>query len=244
MEPPGSASAALPLREDTRLVSALVLVAANLLPLYGVLAWDWSAFHLLLVYWIELVVIGLVSLLKMLFWYVGSLGMWLLKLLLLPFLPLFLIPYFIAVACLGALTFGVFGSEEIKQAFVSLLFAWNTYGVAPMSPEVAVAVLQENIPKELFASTALLAASHAFSFLWNFLWKGEYRRIGLGALVLAPIVRVWLTITAMAIGMTGIQFVAYRSPALLLAGLVVVKTGLDLLSHWRVHAPPRATRAS
>jgi len=40
-------------------VSLALLVAANLLPLFGVLFWDWDVFFLLLLFWCENVIIGL-----------------------------------------------------------------------------------------------------------------------------------------------------------------------------------------
>jgi hypothetical protein len=41
--------------------SAIVLVLVNLLPLGGVLALDWQVFDVLLLYWSENVVIGVVN---------------------------------------------------------------------------------------------------------------------------------------------------------------------------------------
>jgi hypothetical protein len=40
-------------------VSLALLVVANLLPLFGVLFWDWDVFFLLLLFWCENVIIGL-----------------------------------------------------------------------------------------------------------------------------------------------------------------------------------------
>lgn len=45
--------------------SSILLVAANLVPLVGVLMWDWSVFHVVVVYWLENVIIGVINLLKM-----------------------------------------------------------------------------------------------------------------------------------------------------------------------------------
>ena len=38
---------------------ALLLLAANLIPLVGVLVWGWDAFVLLMLYWLETAVIAL-----------------------------------------------------------------------------------------------------------------------------------------------------------------------------------------
>src|SRR4029079_8541114 len=45
--------------------SAYVLIAANALPLFGVLFLGWDAFSIVLVYWTENVVIGAINVLKM-----------------------------------------------------------------------------------------------------------------------------------------------------------------------------------
>lgn len=45
--------------------SAIVLVLANLLPLGGALALDWQVFDVLLLYWTENVVIGVITVLRM-----------------------------------------------------------------------------------------------------------------------------------------------------------------------------------
>jgi len=45
-------------------VSAVSLVIANLMPLFGVLFWDWSAFNVLILYWTESAVIGFYYVLK------------------------------------------------------------------------------------------------------------------------------------------------------------------------------------
>ena len=46
--------------------SALVLVAANLVPLAGVLFFGWSVFATLLLFWVENVIVGGFNVLRML----------------------------------------------------------------------------------------------------------------------------------------------------------------------------------
>ena len=46
--------------------SALVLVAANLVPLAGVLFFGWSVFSTLLLFWVENVIVGAFNVLRML----------------------------------------------------------------------------------------------------------------------------------------------------------------------------------
>ena len=46
-------------------LSGTLLVGANLIPMAGVLAMDWSVFHVVVVYWLENVIIGAINILKM-----------------------------------------------------------------------------------------------------------------------------------------------------------------------------------
>jgi hypothetical protein len=46
--------------------STVVLVVANLIPLIGVFAWGWSAFNVVALYWMENLIIGGITILKML----------------------------------------------------------------------------------------------------------------------------------------------------------------------------------
>ena len=50
---------------DLSHLSVIVLIAANLVPLYGVLFLGWQVFPLLFLYWFENVIIGIFNLLKM-----------------------------------------------------------------------------------------------------------------------------------------------------------------------------------
>lgn len=52
-------------REVRDPMSGFVLIGANLIPLAGVLAWDWSIFEVVVVYWLENVIIGAMNILKM-----------------------------------------------------------------------------------------------------------------------------------------------------------------------------------
>ena len=45
--------------------SIWVLIGANLIPLFGVLVWDWSTFEVVILYWLENVIIGAINILKM-----------------------------------------------------------------------------------------------------------------------------------------------------------------------------------
>ena len=71
-------------------VSTWVLLVANLVPLAGVLFWGWDAFALLALFWMENVVVGVFSALRMLTIDPRDPALWLAKLFMVPFFFRFL----------------------------------------------------------------------------------------------------------------------------------------------------------
>jgi hypothetical protein len=57
-EPPIGKSNAVVVARHLLRPSVLILVAANLVPLVGVIFWGWDAFVLLMLYWLETAVIA------------------------------------------------------------------------------------------------------------------------------------------------------------------------------------------
>ena len=89
--------------------------------------------------------------------------------------------------------------------------------------------LQELFTPTVVLAISLLAASHLFSFVKNFIIGGEYRRTHAAMLMMRPygrIVALHITILFGAI-LTAI----FGSPLALLIVLVVMKTGADLALH-------------
>lgn len=215
--------------------SALLLIAANLLPIYGVLAWNWSVFPVLLLFWLEAIIVGAMSVLKMLFAYPASFIMWIVKLFCFPFIGFFLIPYGMLVVILGMFVFGVFGSDSVRHAAVSVLFAASSAS-GLLTLEEAMQVFRRELDAGIVLGIAVLAASHLFSFFWYYLVKGECNRVSLGALVVQPVARVWLMLTALNLGAFGVQ--RLDAPLWLLIPLIGVKIAIDLYAHLREHPKP------
>jgi len=102
----------------------LVVLALNLLPVLGVMWWGWSALALLLLYWAENVVVGVVNVLKMAVVAVrgGPLGV---------IEGLFTIPFFVihyGLFCLGHLVFATLlggGLTQNQDPFVAALGVWE-----------------------------------------------------------------------------------------------------------------------
>lgn len=204
-----------PASRDDKPVSAWVLVAANLVPLAGVLFWDWNVFALILLFWMENVVVGVLFALRMLCADPADAALWAGK--------LFMVPFF-------SFHYGLF--TAVHGTFVFLLFGKGDYRVDGL--ELLAPALRAAADYELWLPIAALAASHVFSFAWNYLYRGEFRRVELKRLMLQPYGRVVVLHVAIIFG--GIAAMALGSPVWALLVLLALKIGLDLRAHLKEHS--------
>jgi hypothetical protein len=216
-------------------LSALLLIAANLVPLYGVLVWNWSLFQVLVLFWFETVIVGAMSALRMLFAYPTSLIMWFLKLMCFPFIFFFLIPYGMLIVILGLFVFGIFASDGVRHAFVSILFS-ASHSSELLTLDEAMQVVWREFDAGTVLGIAALTISHLFSFVWHYLLKGECNRVTLGSLVKQPVARVWLMLMVLSVGALGVQ--QLDAPLWLLIPLIGVKIAIDLYAHINEHQKP------
>jgi hypothetical protein len=205
----------------------LALLAANAIPLFGVLFLDWDAFTIVLLYWMENVVVGFYNILKMVFAAAPHPLAHLGKLFLIPF---FMIHYGGFTAIHGFFVLALFHKGESPSmghadwpcflVFVQMLFNVIGYVYSMIPPQVKFAVLA-------------LFASHGVSFVRNYLLKGEYATARPNELMGSPYGRVVVMHVAVLAG--GFLTMAIGSPAPLLVVLVVLKTLLDVNLHNRAH---------
>ena len=198
-------------------ISGWVLVAANLVPLAGVLWWDWSVFALLALFWMENVVIGALFALRMLCADPRDPALWVGKLFLIPF---FCVHYGMFTAVHGLFVFSLFGGDKAAMQKLELV-------------EAAVRAAERY---ELWLPIGILLASHLFSFFWNYLYHGEYRSAQLKRLMAKPYGRVVVLHVAIILGAFAIALLG--SPVWALVLLVVLKTGLDYRAHLKEHSRP------
>jgi hypothetical protein len=210
-------------------VPVVALLAANMVPLFGVLFLHWDAFYIVLLYWAENVVIGFYNVLKMIFAAVPYPAAHLGKLFLVPF---FIVHYGGFTAIHGFFVFMLFNKEQGPPVsmgqttwpcflvFVQMLFNVVGYAYAIIPPQIRIAVL-------------ILFVSHGVSFVQNYLLKGEYASAKPNELMGSPYGRVVVMHVAILTG--GFLTAAVGSPAPLLAVLVALKTILDIKLHHREH---------
>jgi len=196
--------------------SSLVLIATNLVPLYGVLVLGWPVFPIMVLYWLENVVIGILNALRMLLVAPAEAALWPAKLLQ---VPVFCLHYGLFAGVHGLLIFGLFGSP-VYEPLIHHLWTGD-------------AVRHAIVEHRLGISLAALAASHGFSFLWNYLLSGEFRNATLNGLMARPYGRVIVLHVTILAG--GCAAMILGSPLWALILLVGLKIALDLRAHLREH---------
>ena len=198
-----------------RPVSVWVLVAANLVPLAGVVFWGWDVFALLLLFWMENVVIGVLNVLKMLLADPADMALWAGKAFMVPF---FCFHYGMFTAIHGTFVFALFGARR-----------YDSPGIDVIGPALRAAQ-----DLGLWLPLGALVASHAFSFLWNYLYRGEFRRAKLAELMAKPYGRVVVLHLTILFGGFGAMLLGSPLWALLL--LLGLKIGLDVRAHVKEHS--------
>lgn len=144
-EPAATDTVAAPERTGGSVLSVLALVAANLVPLAGVLLFGWDLGALMVLFWAESGIIGLYHLLKMI-----VVQRW---------ATLFTGPLFVS-------HFGAF--MAVHFLFVYELFVARDGGVDSSLADVGRYLLS------LWPALLALLLSHGLSFILNFLGRGEY----------------------------------------------------------------------
>jgi hypothetical protein len=225
-----SMTKAAPTFENSR-IALLALLLANLIPLLGVLYWGWSVFEIVLLYWIENLILGLITVLKMLTSQPdvsnGHLnidipaqgqrkipvpaGVSVEKMLL--GLKVFLIPFFI-------IHYGMFCMAH--GTFVFALFSEE-----PFTGDLWT--LDQLIPGPLLLVCGALLVSHLISFLLNYIGRGEYRHTNPMTLMMAPYQRIVVLHLTIILG-AGLTLIL-GSPFWLLALLIGLKIFMDIRAH-------------
>ncbi len=210
--------------------SSIVLIFANVIPLVGVLLFDWNVLEILLLYWTESVIIGLINVLRMASCQtdniLAGLG---------PFtkgkkipadfqqnmppgalraFKFFIIPFFIlhyGGFCYGHLMavtgfFSTAGFQGGARASLAQVWQWDFW----------------------IAVTAI-GASHLFSFFNNYIGKDEYKHTSLFLLMQRPYGRIVAMHIAIVFGAGFVMWLGSPLPILMI--LIVAKTAMDLKLH-------------
>ena len=207
--------------------SAGTLVAANVVPIFGVLFAGWGIFPLIFLYWLENGIIGLLTAVKMAFAPVRQPFHWIGKCLLIPF---FMFHYggfmaghgFFIIALFGGDGPGTGGGADTGAAFDSV---WDLLAQPGM-----------------LAGVAALVASHGWSLINNYFIRGEREGASIQKLMGAPYGRI--VVLHIFIIASGFLIVSMGSPILVLVLFVALKTAVDLWAHVREHRKATARTAT
>lgn len=185
--------------------SLIVLVLANLVPVAGVLMFDWHVLDIVMLYWTENVVIGLINILRMAI--CRGPRRW--------FPALFFAAHY-GLFCFGHLSalLALFGDQGSTTPAQDYFFA-EPLAAAWKSP--------------LWVGIAAITASHLYSFFTNFIAAGEYRRTTPMALMQRPYGRIVVLHVAILVGGVLVQLLG--SPVLMLVVLIAIKVAMDLKLH-------------
>ncbi len=190
-------------------LSTAALVLANLVPLGGVLLGIWSVSEIMLLFWAENVVIGVLQVARM-----GAVLVLRREVALIVLIAFFAVHYGIFTFVHGMFVVTLFAPPEIEGMADAIAFLLSATGL--LWPLLA------------------LVASHGLSFALNFLGGGEWRRIEAGTLMMQPYGRVVVLHLVILAG--GAITLALGEPLGALVVLVVLKIGVDVVAHRRQHA--------
>ena len=186
--------------------SALALVVANLVPVYGVLALGWKVAPIMVFYWTENLVVGFFNVQKMR----------------------------CAQGPLNATGMTLNGRPVTEGSrWALILFFILHYGLFTLVHGVFVFVLfgpGTRLGRELGLALLVLAASHGYSYRRNFIGSGEYQRASFARLFWQPYARIIVMHVTILAG--GALAGAMGSPLGALLVLVGLKTVIDLGAHW------------
>ncbi len=188
--------------------SALSLIAANLLPLIGCLLLDWSVFLIIFLFWSENLIIGFFNIFKLIL--AQGEGK---KIASKAFtVPFFMIHYGGFCAGHGIFVIAVFGK-------------WANADISNFHNFIHDLFIDE---KAVYAVIALFL-SHGFSFIYNYILKGERKRATIKKLMTTPYSRIFILHLTLIFG--AFLVILFKRPEAGLTLLIILKIGVDLSAH-------------
>ena len=217
-----------------------LLIASNLLPLVGVLFWGWNLWSIIILYWIENGIVGVLNIPKMLLaqgdagsatgGYAGRIYL----------TAFFCLHYGIFWLVHGIL---VWVALPAFAGFRSVAESGVTFTPGGLELPGAFDTVTSSGPRAdvLIWGAIALSVSHLASFLLNYIGRREYLTRTVAGQMGAPYARVVVLHLTILFGAFATAMIGQPIGALVI--LVGLKTVLDLALHLREHDPqPRPTR--
>ncbi len=207
-------------------LSPIFLIAANLLPLVGVLAWGWDVTSVVIFYWTENLIVGFYNLLKILSKAVAPAAGKAL------FMSVFFLAHY-GGFCAGHGLFLIEMFDLQTQTVAIPDSTWfGPFAFVQLIWEAAHYILAISPTYWLWGFGAMFV-SHGFSFLSNWWFGGERKATEVDQLMIEPYKRIVIMHVVIIFGGLGIQ--ALGSPIPLLLLLIGLKIAIDLRAHLHEH---------
>lgn len=187
-------------------ISVIILVAANLVPLAGVLILGWDLFIVMFLFWLESAVVGFYNILRMI--RISPLG------------SISLVPFFI-------IHYGMF-----MMVHLVFLFAFFRPDIEIHSLFPPPSLIIEHIWL-IFPAFLALLASHGYSYVTNFIGKKEYEKTNVKEQMHTPYKRIIVMHLAIIFG--GFLMLSLGAPVSGVILLIALKTAVDVRAHIKEH---------
>lgn len=194
------------IRTERYYLSVISLIAANIIPVIGVIFFHWSLFNILLLYWFETAIIGFYNIFKLV--KVAKI------------LSIFIVPFFIV-------HFGMFMLVHLGFIFALFGSEFNTSSFLPSFKVLGELIYSIVIPVIAFF------ISHGISFFYNFINRKEYQLVNPKKQMQAPYNRVIIMHITIIFG--GWVVLLFKAPVLGLIILIILKIAVDTYAHIREH---------
>lgn len=208
-------------------LSVLFLIGVNIVPLLGVIFYDWNLFSIMFLYWFENGIIGVFNVLKIARASKPSSGETRMAINGRPSNlsgAAFYVPFFI-------MHYGIFW--VVHGVFVIVLFGVFGGRFGGVGPPEIMGGFRGFEPGGVAIAALSLFLSHGVSFYVNFLGNEEYRNVSPDEQMFQPYGRV----IALHVTILGGGFLAgyLGTPLASLVLLIVLKTAIDIWAHLREH---------
>jgi Family of unknown function (DUF6498) len=197
-----------------RAPTVIALIAANLVPLFGVLHWGWDLFVLMTAYWMETGIIGFYTAVR-----IAIVGRW---------SAAFLLPFF-------CIHFGGFMAGHF-------FFLWALFAdeAARQAPGFGAAIVRIVFGSGLWVAFIAMAVSHGISFYLNFLkpWRSgslsaDPKNRDLNKIMMTPYGRIVVMHLTILFGAALAQYFQTKAAAFVL--LIALKIAADVAAHVRTN---------
>lgn len=199
--------------------TALILVVSNLMILVLALILEWSLLGIIMTYWVENVIIGVLNIPKIIMAKKQHPGhrpdtIW---------SKIMTIIFF----CFHYVVFGA-----LHLFIIALLFS-NDEATVPIHVRIINSLESVEI-----IGVALLFMSHTISFIYNYIKKKEYKKVSPFAQMLKPYIRILIVHGYIFLGGYVLLFFD-NAMIIMLILFVLIKTLIDMMSHLMEHKKAR-----